>query len=83
MNSFSSENLSAAEATRRYVLSALIFAFFFANPGLPAWITFIGIYPFATAVIKWDPINALFESLANRKASKPASTVKWQRAQQS
>ena len=77
MNTFSSENLSSAEASRRYLLSALVFAFFFANIGLPAWISFVAIYPFATAILKWDPINATIELLTNKFARKIGPSGKW------
>lgn len=74
MKSFSTENLTSAESTRRFVLTAIIFAFFFANPGIPAWVTFIALYPFTTAVLKWDPLNALLEIAATKIAHRNTSS---------
>ena len=68
MKSFTSENLTQAESTRRYILAAAIIGVFFAVPGIPAWVTFVSLYPFLTAVLHWDPINATIERIEQRYA---------------
>ncbi|KPJ92304.1 MAG: hypothetical protein AMJ55_09985 [Gammaproteobacteria bacterium SG8_15] len=62
-------NVSRSESFRRYALGFGILAFFFANPAMPAWVTLVALYPLATAMVQWDPANALFEKLLNKGAS--------------
>ena len=62
-------NVSRSESFRRYALGFGILAFFFVNPALPAWVTLVALYPLATALVQWDPANALFEKLLNKGAS--------------
>ena len=54
-------NVSRSESFRRFALGLGILAVFFANPSLPAWVTLIALYPLATALLQWDPVNALFD----------------------
>jgi hypothetical protein len=56
-------NVSRAESFRRIALGFFILAVFFANPSLPAWVSLISLYPLATALLQWDPIVAVFESV--------------------
>ena len=80
MKSFDSENLTTAESARRYVLTAIILAFFFANPGIPAWVALLSVYPFATAMLKWDPLNAVFENMASKYDAKKVAAGNLQNA---
>jgi hypothetical protein len=68
-------NVSRSESFRRYALGFGILAFFFANPAMPAWVTLIALYPLATALVRWDPANALFEKLINKGASQIGRTT--------
>lgn len=68
-------NVSRSESFRRYALGFGILAFFFANPALPAWVTLVALYPLATALVQWDPANALFEKLLNKGASQIGHTA--------
>jgi hypothetical protein len=61
-------NVSRSESFRRYALGFGILAVFFANPSLPAWVTLIALYPLATALVQWDPANALFEKVLHKSA---------------
>lgn len=63
-------NVSRSESIRRYALGLIILGVFFANPSLPAWITLIALYPLATALVQWDPANALFNKLLSKGADK-------------
>jgi len=56
-------NVSRSESFRRFALGFFILAVFFANPSLPAWLTLIALYPLATALLQWDPIVAVFDSV--------------------
>ena len=56
-------NVSRSESMRRVVLGIAILGFFFATPGIPAWATFIALYPLATALLQWDPLNAVFNKI--------------------
>jgi hypothetical protein len=56
-------NVSRSESFRRFGLGFFILAVFFANPSIPAWVTLIALYPLATALIQWDPLNAIFDSV--------------------
>jgi hypothetical protein len=56
-------NVSRSESFRRYTLGFGILAVFFTNPTLPAWVTLIALYPLATALVQWDPLNAAFDAL--------------------
>ena len=73
-------NVSRSESFRRYALGLIILGVFFANPTLPAWVTLIALYPLATALVQWDPANALFDKLLNKGAEK-ISQVKLGNAQ--
>ena len=76
MNTFFSENLSNAEVARRFVLTTVILAFFYASSSIPAWVTLISIYPFATGLLRWDPLNALLEmEIFNRKSVQKSDRV--------
>jgi hypothetical protein len=61
-------NVSRSESLRRYALGLIILGVFFANPSLPAWVTLIALYPLATALVQWDPANALFDKLLRKSA---------------
>ena len=63
-------NVSRSESFRRYALGLIILGVFFANPSLPAWVTLIALYPLATALVQWDPANALFDKLLRKSADK-------------
>ena len=63
-------NVSRSESFRRFALGFAILAVFFANPPLPAWVTLIALYPLATAMVQWDPANALFDKLLNKSADR-------------
>ena len=63
-------NVSRSESFRRYALGLVILGVFFANPSLPAWLALIALYPLATALMQWDPLNALFDNLLRKGADK-------------
>jgi hypothetical protein len=56
-------NITRAETYRRYAIGVLILGAFLMNPGLPVWVALVALYPIATAINQWDPLNAAFESI--------------------
>ena len=53
-------NVSRSEALRRYVLGAgLIGAVL--TTAVPAWVALLACYPIFTAMVQWDPLNALMQ----------------------
>ena len=63
-------NVSRSESFSRYALGFIILGVFFVNPSLPAWITLVALYPLATALLQWDPMNALFNTLTTKSINK-------------
>ena len=63
-------NVSRSESFRRYALGLIILAVFFANPSLPVWVSLVALYPLATALVRWDPANALFDKVLRNSANK-------------
>ncbi len=57
-------NVSRSEALRRYVLGAGLIGAVLASPTVPSWIALFACYPIFTAMIQWDPTNALFQKIA-------------------
>ena len=62
-------NVSRPEALRRYVLGTGLIGAVLVVPAVPAWVALLGCYPIFTAMIQWDPANALFQK-AVAKSSK-------------
>ena len=54
-------NVSRSEAVRRYVLGAGLIGAVLVSSAVPAWIALFACYPIFTAMIQWDPANALFQ----------------------
>lgn len=63
MKTIMGKNISRAESFRRYAIGILIMGAFLANPGLPAWMPLLALYPLATALNQWDPLNAVFDAV--------------------
>ena len=63
MKTMMDKNVSRAESFRRYAIGILIMGVFLANPELPAWIPLLALYPLATALNQWDPLNAVFDAV--------------------
>jgi hypothetical protein len=63
MKSIMGKNVSRAESFRRYAIGILIMGVFLVNPGLPAWVPLLALYPLATALNQWDPLNAVFDAV--------------------
>ncbi len=63
MKTMMDKNVSRAESFRRYAIGILIMGVFLANPGLPAWMPLLALYPLATALNQWDPLNAVFDAV--------------------
>ena len=64
-------NVSRSEAIRRYVLGAGLIGAVLLSPAVPSWIALFACYPIFTAMIQWDPANALFQQVV-AKFSKSA-----------
>lgn len=54
-------NVSRSEALRRYVLGAGLIGAVLVSPAVPVWIALVGCYPIFTAMLQWDPMNALMQ----------------------
>jgi len=63
MKTIMDKNVSRAESFRRYAIGLLVMGVFLANPGLPAWMPLLALYPLATALNQWDPLNAVFDAV--------------------
>ena len=59
-------NVSRSEAMRRYVLGAALIGAVLISPAVPSWIALFACYPIFTAMLQWDPANALFQQLVAR-----------------
>jgi len=61
MNTKFNINVSRSEALRRYVLGAGLIGAVLVSSSVPAWIALFACYPIFTAMIQWDPFNALMQ----------------------
>ena len=64
MNTSFDTNLGRSEALRRLVLGMGMIGAVLATPAIPSWIALVACYPIFTAIMQWDPANALFEKVA-------------------
>jgi hypothetical protein len=64
MNTTLKANVSRPEAISRYLLSAGLIAAVFASPAtVPAWVALVACYPAFTALLQWDPVNAMGQGI--------------------
>lgn len=56
-------NVTQPEALRRYVLGVGLIGAVLVSPAVPAWVALLGCYPIFTAMIQWDPVNALLQKV--------------------
>ena len=62
-------NVSRPEAASRYLIgSVMIGAVLFSPSTVPGWLALVACYPVFTAMIRWDPINTLFQSVINHSS---------------
>ena len=66
MNSDFEINVSRSEAVRRYVLGIGLIGAVLTSPAVPSWIALFACYPIFTAMIQWDPANALFQKAVSK-----------------
>ena len=60
-------NVSHHEAIRRYLISAALIGAVLLSPAtVPSWIALVACYPAFTALIQWDPINAMCQGVVNQ-----------------
>ena len=71
-------NVSRSEALRRYVLGTGLIGAVLAS-ALPAWVALFACYPIFTAMIQWDPMNALMKK-AVIKTSKGVQEAMFQKS---
>jgi len=70
MNTKLKVNVSRSEAIKRYLISAALIGAVFASPAtVPSWIALVACYPAFTALIQWDPVNAMCQGIVNRLGS--------------
>lgn len=59
-------NVSRPEAMRRYLISATLIGAVLLSPAtVPNWIALAACYPAFTALVQWDPVNAMCQSIIN------------------
>jgi len=58
-------NITRSEAIRRYVIGAALIGSVLVSPMVPVWIALFACYPIFTAMIQWDPMNALMQKAVN------------------
>ena len=68
MNIDFSINVSRSEAMRRYLLGSALIGAVLLSPAVPSWIALFACYPIFTAMIQWDPANAMLQSLVNKSS---------------
>jgi len=61
MNSKFEMNITRSEAIRRYVIGSALIGSVLVSPMVPVWIALFACYPIFTAMIQWDPVNALMQ----------------------
>ena len=61
MSSKFETNITRSEAIRRYVIGAALIGSVLVLPMAPVWIALFACYPIFTAMIQWDPVNALMQ----------------------
>ena len=64
MNTSFDTNLGRSEALRRLVLGMGMIGAVVTMPTIPPWVALVACYPVFTAIMQWDPANALFEKVA-------------------
>ena len=72
-------NVSRSEAIRRYVIGAGLIGAVLASAAVPSWIALLACYPIFTAMIQWDPANALSQQLVE-KLSKPVEDTMFRKS---
>lgn len=69
-------NVSRPEAASRYLVSiAMIGAVLLSPNTVPSWLALVACYPAFTAMIQWDPINALFQSVISHSSKSVQNTL--------
>lgn len=68
MNNNFAINVSRSEALRRYVLGAGLIGAVLISPAVPVWVALLGCYPIFTAMLQWDPANALMQKAVARSS---------------
>ncbi|WP_455223031.1 YgaP-like transmembrane domain [Kaarinaea lacus] len=66
MNIDFSINVSRSEAMRRYLLGSVLIGAVLLSPAVPSWIALFACYPIFTAMIQWDPVNAVLQTIVNK-----------------
>ena len=61
--SFLSKNMCDAEAVTRFILGAVPISFLMLDNDSAAWIALLAVYPVITAIMAWDPLYAITNSL--------------------
>jgi hypothetical protein len=61
-------NVSRSEAMRRYLLGSALIGAVLLSPAVPSWIALFACYPIFTAMIQWDPANAVLQSVVNKSS---------------
>ena len=69
-------NVSRPEAARRYLISIAIIGAVLLSPNtVPSWLALVACYPAFTAMIQWDPINTLSQSVISHSSKSVQDTL--------
>ena len=69
-------NVSRPEAMRRYLISAALIGAVLLSPAtVPSWVALAACYPAFTALIQWDPVNAMCQSIVNHLSDRTRNTI--------
>lgn len=68
-------NVSRSEAMRRYLLGSVLIGAVLLSPAVPSWIALFACYPIFTAMIQWDPANALMQAVVNKSSKSVQEAV--------
>lgn len=61
--SFLNKNMCDTEAGTRFILGTVPISIIMLNNDSAAWIALLAVYPIITAIMAWDPIYAIVNSL--------------------
>jgi hypothetical protein len=66
METILNSNISFAERVARVLLGVMLLSGVMLSGVLPVWFALLAVYPLFSAIIAWDPLNALLLMLSPR-----------------
>jgi hypothetical protein len=75
MNTIFDINIGRSESLRRFVLGMGLIGAVLTMPEIPAWFALAACYPVLTAIMQWDPANALFQKVADNLGAQTQNAI--------